>query len=120
MSENISTSRHPGDGCRWAQFPNHQPEFIMLKKFSIDYIAMPKHNTRVYTHLTDDPVEAEEFLMHLLSASARIKEIRHDGHILTGSQFDKMVKLAAERVASRMLAESLAVDGAEIKRRFGF
>jgi len=74
----------------------------------------------LFTHLTDDPVEAEEFLMHLLSANARIKEIRHDGGILTGHQFDKMVKVAAERVASRMLAESLAVDGAEIKRRFGF
>jgi len=58
--------------------------------------------------------------MHLLSASARIKEIRHDGSILTGHQFDKMVKVAAERVASRMLADSLAADGAEIKRRFGF
>lgn len=92
----------------------------MLKKFSIDYVAMPRHNTRVFTHLTDDPVEAEEFLMHLLAANARIKEIRHDGSILTGHQFDKMVKVAAERVASRMLAESLAVDAPEIKRRFGF
>jgi predicted pyridoxine 5'-phosphate oxidase superfamily flavin-nucleotide-binding protein len=92
----------------------------MLKKFSIDYIAMPRHNSRVFTHLTDDPVEAEEFLMHLLSARSRIKEIRHDGVILTGHQFDKMVKVAAERVASRMLAEALAVDGAEIKGRFGF
>ena len=92
----------------------------MLKKFSIDYIAMPKHTTRVYTHLTDDPVEAEEFLMHLLAAGGRITEIRHDGSILTGHQFDKMVKVAAECVASRMLGESLAADAAEIKRRFGF
>jgi len=92
----------------------------MLKKFSIDYIALPRHSTRVFTHLTDDPVQAEEFLMHLLAAGARITEIRHDGSILTGHQFDKMVKVAAERVASRMLEESLAADGAEIQRRFGF
>ncbi len=43
---------------------------------------MPKHNKRVYTHLTDDPVEAEEFLMHLLITSALIKEIRHEGKVL--------------------------------------
>jgi len=92
----------------------------MLKKFSVDYIAMPRHNTRVFTHLTDDPVEAEEFLMHLLTAGARIKEIRHDGNILSGHQFDKMVKVAAERVASHMLRESLGVDAPDIKRRFGF
>jgi hypothetical protein len=92
----------------------------MLKKFSIDYIAIPKHNKRVYTHLTDDPIEAEEFLMHLLSSKARINEIRHEGNVLTGRQYDQMIKVAAERVASLMLRESLGVDAAEIKSRFGF
>ena len=90
----------------------------MLKKFSIDY--SPKHNSRVFTHFTDDPVEAEEFLMQLLAASARIKEIRHDGIALSGHQFDQMVKVAVERVASLMLRESLALDAVEIKSRFGF
>lgn len=55
----------------------------MLKKYSIDYVVMPKHNKRVFTHLTDDPVEAEEFLMHLLITSALIKEIRHEGLALS-------------------------------------
>lgn len=90
----------------------------MLKKFSIDYT--PKQNPRVFTHLTDDPVEAEEFLMHLLASSARIREIRHEGDVLSGHQFDKMVKVAAERVASMMLQESLGLDAPEIKSRFGF
>ena len=92
----------------------------MLKKFSIDYVAIPRHNHRVFTHLTDDPVEAEEFLMHLLAAGAHIREIRHEGKALSRAQFDKMVKVAAERVASLMLRESLALDAAEIKNRFGF
>jgi len=92
----------------------------MLKKFSIDYVALPKHSPRLFTHLTDDPVEAEEFLMHLLAAGARIKEIRHEGSALTAPQFDKMVKVAAERVASLMLRESIGADPAEIKSRFGF
>jgi hypothetical protein len=71
----------------------------MLPKFSVDYIAMPKHNHRVFTHQTDDPVEAEGFLMHLLASSARIKEIRHDGKALSGPQFNQMLKVAAERIA---------------------
>lgn len=92
----------------------------MLKKFSIDYVATPGHNTQVLTHLTDDPVEAEEFLMHLLVAGARIKEIRHDGNALAGHQFDKMVKVAAERIASQMLCESLGEDAVGVKSRFNF
>lgn len=92
----------------------------MLKKFSIDYVAIPRHQSRIFTHLTDDPVEAEEFLMHLLGSGARINEIRHDGKALSGPQFDKMVKVAAERAASLMLRESLGLDAAEIKNRFGF
>ena len=92
----------------------------MLNKFSIDYIVMPKHNTRVFTHFTDDPIAAESFLMHLLASGARIKEIRHDGKVLTGHQFDQMIKVATERVASLMLRESLGLDPSEIKDRFAF
>ncbi len=92
----------------------------MLPKFSIDYLAMPKHNNRAFTHQTDDPVEAEDFLMHLLVSGARIKEIRHDGKVLSGHQFNQMLKVAAERVASLLLRESLALDPSEIKDRFGF
>lgn len=92
----------------------------MLKKFSIDYVAMPKHNQRVYTHMTDDPVEAEDFLMQLLASRARIQEIRHEGIVLNRPQFDQMLKVAAERVASLLLRESLALDASEIKDRFGF
>ena len=92
----------------------------MLTKFAIDYTMLPQHNTRVFTHFTDDPVEAEEFLMHLLVARARIREIRHDSAALTGHQFNRMLKVAAERIASALLRESLALDAEEVKDRFGF
>jgi len=92
----------------------------MLKKFSIDYIAMPQHSNRLLTHLTDDPVEAEEFLMHLLMAGGCIREIRHEGRALSGPQSDKMIRLAAEQVASLMLRRSLGLDAVEIQNRFGF
>lgn len=91
----------------------------MLNKFTIDYIILPRHNSRLSTHFTDDPVEAEEFLMHLLLAGARIKEIRHEGAVLTPHQTDRMLKIAAERIASSMLSIALDVRPDEIKDRFG-
>jgi hypothetical protein len=39
---------------------------------------------------------------------------------MTGHEFDRMLKVAAERIASELLRESLALDAAEIKNRFGF
>jgi hypothetical protein len=92
----------------------------MLSKFTIDYITFPQHNKRVDTHRTDDPVEAEEFLMHLLAAGACIQGIKHEGVALEGHKFDQMLKLAAERVASRLLSTALHLDSAQVKHRFGF
>jgi hypothetical protein len=92
----------------------------MLLKFAIDYIAFPQHNKRVFTHQTDDPIEAEDFLMHLLAARVRITEIRHNGAAMSGHEFDHMLKVAAERIASQLLRESLALDAPQVKERFGF
>lgn len=92
----------------------------MLNKFAIDYITHPHHPSRVYTHGTDDPIEAEDFLMHLLSARARITAIRHEGADLTGVQFNRLLKVAAERIAAQLLRDSLNLDAEEIKDRFGF
>ena len=92
----------------------------MLNKFAVDYIAFPQHSKRVFTHQTDDPVELEDFLMHLLAARVRITVIRHDGAAMTLHEFDRLLKVAAERIASTLLRESLALDGAEVKDRFGF
>ena len=92
----------------------------MLLKFAIDYIAFPQHSTRVFTHQTDDPIEAEDFLMHLLASRVRITQIRHEGAAMPRHQFDLMLKVAAERIASALLREALAIDGAEVKDRFGF
>ncbi len=92
----------------------------MNKKFAIEYILNPHHNKRMMSHHTDDPVEAEDFLAHLLAAGARISAIHHDALELEPHQFDRMVKLAAERVVATLLAESLGLDTAAIRHRFGF
>ena len=91
----------------------------MLTKFAIDYTLRPQHNSRGATHFTDDPIEAEDFLMHLLAARARISEIRHEGAALDRVQFDRMLGTAAARIASQLLCESLALDSVQVKDRFG-
>lgn len=92
----------------------------MLKKFDIDYIVFPEHNHRVLTHRTNDPVEAEEFLAHLLAVGAKITAIRHNADELTAQQFDRMIRVAAEGLISRLLEASLGVDSAEVRHRFKF
>jgi len=92
----------------------------MLSKFAIDYILFPQHNERISTHRTDDPVEAEDFLMNLLSSGSRIVAIRHSAAEIEPHQFDRMVKVATERLASRMLSVSLDIDYATVKHRFGY
>lgn len=92
----------------------------MISKFAIDYTVQPQHNHRVQTHRTDDPVEAEEFLIHLLSSDTRIHAIRHEGAELSGAQFDRMLKVAAETLLSRLLESSLGLDAAAVRHRFGF
>jgi hypothetical protein len=92
----------------------------MIPKFSINYITFPQHNKRIDTHHTDDPVEAGDFLMHLLVLGARISDIKHDGVELGPHAFDQMIKVAAERIASRLVCTSLQLDSVAVKHRFGF
>ena len=66
----------------------------MIAKFEIEYVIHPQHNHRVDTHRTDDPVEA--------------------------GQADRMLRVAAERLASRLLGRSLDLDSVQVKHRFGF
>lgn len=92
----------------------------MLAKFDIEYVIHPQHNQRQDIHRTDDPVEAEDFLMNLLVVGARIKAIKHEGIELEQVKADRMLRVAAERLASRLLATSLDLDAIEVKHRFGF
>jgi hypothetical protein len=92
----------------------------MIAKYTIEYTIFPQHNKRVESHHTDDPVEAEDFLMYLLANGTRICAIKHEGVDLEGAQSDRMVRVAASRLAARMLGESLQLDPAAVKHSFGF
>ena len=92
----------------------------MLAKYTIEYTIFPQHNKRVESHYTDDPVEAEDFLMCLLAGGARILVIKHEGVDLDEAQSDRMLRVAAERLVARKLGESLRLDAPAVKHRFGF
>ncbi|MFZ9920011.1 MAG: hypothetical protein ACO3GO_03080 [Terrimicrobiaceae bacterium] len=91
----------------------------MLAKFAISYTVFPEHNKRVDTHYTDDPVEAELFLSQLLKTGARIFDIKHDGVNIEPHAYDRMIRIAAERLSGRLIGESLKIDYVEVRHRFG-
>ena len=92
----------------------------MIAKYTIEYTIFQQHNKRVESHHTDDPVEAEDFLMYLLANGTRIHAIKHEGVDLDGTQSDRMLRVAAGRLAARVLGESLHLDAAAVKHRFDF
>ncbi|MEX1117610.1 MAG: hypothetical protein WEB60_02340 [Terrimicrobiaceae bacterium] len=92
----------------------------MITKFAIEYTDSHRGNGCVRTHRTDDPIEAEDFLMKLLVSGAKIRAIKHEGIDLERPQFDRMLKIAGERLAAQLLRNSLGIDAAETKHRFGF
>jgi hypothetical protein len=92
----------------------------MLTKFTIEYTRHPHSNEPAGTHRTDDPIEAEEFLMQLLHAHSRILAIKHEGVAIERAQFDRMLKVAGERLIAEMLRHALDIDAAEVRHRFGF
>lgn len=91
----------------------------MLHKFTIEFTRHPHSTEPAGTHRTDDPIEAEEYLMQLLHARSRILSIKHEGVELPRPQFDRMLKVATERLSSEMLAHALDIDTAEVRHRFG-
>lgn len=92
----------------------------MIAKYDIEYVINPHHNKRLDSHRTDDPVEAEDFLISLLAGGASIKCIKHEGVELAQKESDQMLCIAAQRLASRVLCDSLGLDSAAVKHRFGF
>jgi len=92
----------------------------MISKFSVEYIIHPQHNKRVDTHRTDDPVELEDFLMQILISGSRLISVKHEGIECDEAKTSQMLRVAAERIASRLLATSLGIDAVAVKHRFGF
>jgi hypothetical protein len=94
----------------------------MLKKYSIEYsLQFRKHNPpEHHVFYTDDPVTWEGFVQELLEKGMGIHAIRHDGAELPAVDFDRIVRVAAAAIASRLICTSLHIKPEEERHRFGF
>jgi hypothetical protein len=94
----------------------------MLKKYSIEYsLQIRKHHPpEHHVFYTDDPLTCESFLQDLLERGMGIHSIRHDSAELPRAEFDRMIKVAAAAVASRLICTSLHIKPDEERHRFGY
>ena len=94
----------------------------MLKKYSVEYSLKFRKHSPPEHHIfyTDDPITCEEFIQSLLESGMGLHAIRHDSVDLPKPDFDRMVKLAAAQVASKLICASLHIKPEEERYRFGF
>jgi len=92
----------------------------MLPKYAIEYAIPFKRNSEPYHHRSDDPVACAELLAEILERGYRITAIRHEGLELAGPDFDKLIKTAASRLATKSIGQSLGISREEEHFRFGF
>lgn len=92
----------------------------MLHKYSIEFASPLRNHLQVNHYSTDDPVACVEFIEELLARGFRIKTIRHEGLDLPKPEFDKMIKSAAGRLASKSICATLGISAEEEHYRFGF
>jgi hypothetical protein len=94
----------------------------MLKKYSIEYsLSFRKHSPpEHHQYFTDDPVTCAEFIQELLERGLGLHAIKHEGKDLPKADFDRLVKLAAAEVASKLICTTLNIKPEEERFRFGF
>lgn len=92
----------------------------MLAKYTIEFTPQLHQHTQLNHYSTDDPVTCEQFVSELLERGFAIKAIRHEGIDLVGSEFDRIVRVAAGMLAARHICASLHISAEEERHRFGF
>lgn len=94
----------------------------MLKKYAVEYsIQFRKHSPPDrHFYYTDDPIALEDFVQELLEQGMGVHGLKHEGADLPRSECDRIVKIAAARIASRRICASLNIKPEEERHRFGF
>jgi hypothetical protein len=92
----------------------------MITKYNIEYAAPFRRGAQTAHYQTDDPITAEQFLVELLERGFKIREIKHDGVVLSQKDFNKMIKTAANILVAQHLCASLDLKPEEERFRFGF
>jgi len=91
----------------------------MLPKYTVEYVPPFARHSPIVHYSTDDPVACEQFVEELLGRNFHIKAIKHEGLDLPRQDFDRMIKTAAQTMASKCISTSLAIKQDEVKYRFG-
>ena len=110
------------NSCLRKPSPSLQTKTNMLKKYAVEYsLSFRKHSPpEHHQYFTDDPVTCSEFVQELLERGMGLHAILHDGVALPKADFDRLVKLAAAEVASKLICTSLNIKPEEERFRFGF
>jgi hypothetical protein len=92
----------------------------MIPKYTVEYSTNFRRQGHTNHYSTDDPVTCEEFIEHLLDEGYIVKAVKHEGLNLEQAAFDKIVRGAANQLASRKVCASLGIKPEEERFRFGF
>lgn len=94
----------------------------MLKKYTVEYSLhfRKNHPPEHHQYYSDDPVAVEGFVQGLLEHGMGLHAIKRDGVELPQVEFDRIVKIAAAEVASKLICTSLHIKAEEERYRFGF
>ncbi len=94
----------------------------MLTKYAIEYSPrFRKHSPPAHhVYYSDDPVACEEFTQELLQQGMGIHAIKREGVDLPRPEFDRIVRVAAARLAAQHICVSLNIKPDEERFRFGF
>jgi hypothetical protein len=75
----------------------------MIPKYTVEYATTFRKHAQKGHYSTDDPVACEEFVEELLDRGFVLETIKHEGVDLARPEFDKMVRNAADILASRKI-----------------
>ena len=94
----------------------------MLKTYTVEYsLQFRKHSPpQHHEFYADDVVEVESFIQDLLAHGMGLHAIKHEGADVPKVEFDRIVKIAANEVAAKLVCESLHIKADDERQRFGF
>lgn len=94
----------------------------MLKSYTVEYsMQFRKHSPpQHHQFYADDVVECETFIQELLERGMGLHAIKHEAADVPPAEFDRIVKVAAEEVAAKLVCTTLHIKPDEAHQRFGF
>lgn len=94
----------------------------MLKPYSVEYsLQFRKHSPpEHHQYFADDVVAVESVVQELLARGMGLHAIKHEGADVPRIEFDRIVKIAANEVAAKLVCATLHIKVDEERQRFGF